>query len=262
MSASIRSYGRKKGINPHFSAERPTPSTTPIPDSYSYESWDAPPFDQGDHGTCVANGSAGDQEFYHAKRGFGPISISRAAIYAKAKFAYEPDDIADDGLAVTDGLMVMQQFGYVLESDWPYPPLDSSAPGNILIDPPDHLWHTDFKERAYISIDPLDNDQALRLFIDHGPQVIGMDFPLEWENIGADGFCDPTLARSEAGGHCVRRIAYDLHKFGGAWRYRNSWGTSYGANGDFWVPFSAQSICPQFWPDEAYATRFLEHPAK
>jgi len=50
----------------------------------------------------------------------------------------------------------------------------------------------------------------------------------------ADKTCDP----SNACGHAVTIVGYDDDKYGGALKILNSWGTQWGDNGYFWLPYN------------------------
>jgi C1A family cysteine protease len=249
-----RFYGRKKGLNPRFELRHFTASNAAPEESLSYENIAPAVFNQGSHGTCVANATAAVQMAYRLKRTGATDVISRAAIYSQAKHSYEPQDIADDGLMVTDGLLVPKNFGFVLESAFPYPTGEDN--GNILTPVPSTLWNPSFEEASYLAVDTSSVENMMRAMSEHGPLVVALTFPDGWENIGADGYCDPASAGAAAGGHCVWILAFDQNKFGGAFRVRNSWGNDYGANGDFWVPFSALTQVPEYWFDEAYAVAY------
>jgi hypothetical protein len=254
----MRSYGRKPGLNPKFELRRFTADTSKsFPASLSYEMFAPAAYDQGAYGTCVANGSIGVFRTYHKKRGFGDAVASRSALYSQAKHAFEPDDIADDGLQVTDGLLVMKDFGFAMEDEWPYPDDPSGQnTGNLLESVPANLWHRSFLEASYLAVDMSSPESIMRAMSEHGPIIIGMNFPLEWENIGPDGFMDPEIAQTSAGGHCIWIPAYDEGRFGGAVKVRNSWGKPWGDNGDGWLPFSCIQKNPTFWPDEGYTVSF------
>jgi C1A family cysteine protease len=256
---SIRFYGRKRGLSKHFEIRRFEAKPGILPESVSYESYAAPVYDQGAFGSCVANSTAAVQRLYHRKRTGQDILVSRAAVYSQAKYSYEPTDIADDGLLITDGLLVPKNFGYALESAFPYPtdPSGNDA-GNLLEPVPPADWSASFKEATYLTVDAASVDSMIRALVAHGPLVIGLSFAQEFENIGSDGLMDPKYAQTDAGGHCVHILAYDQHKFGGSFRIRNSWGTSWGSAGDGWMPFSTWTIAPSFAPDEAYTVAFPE----
>jgi C1A family cysteine protease len=255
----MRSYGRKRGINPRFELRRFEATKETLATSVSYEN-DAPGvFDQGAFGFCVASATAAVQMFYRKKRTSATDVISRSAIYSQAKYSYEPNDIRDDGLQVTDGLLVPKNFGFVLESEWGYPTDPSGQnTGNALQPVKPSLWNPSFEEASYLSVDTSSVESMMRAMEAKGPLIIGMNYPLGFENIGADGYCDPALAGEPAGGHCLWILAYDQNTFGGAFRIRNSWGNGFGANGDMWLPFDALTKIPQYWPDEAYCVSFPE----
>jgi C1A family cysteine protease len=254
----VRYYGRKDGISRHFSLRPFEPEAkTSLPVSVSYESYAPPVFNQGAYGTCVANATASVQMLYAKKRGRAVGTISRSAIYSQAKHSYEPTDIADDGLMVTDGLLVPKNFGYVIEPDWPYPSDPSGRnTGDLLLPVPATLWNVSFEEASYLAVDTSSVETMMRALDAHGPCIIGLSFALEWEGIGPDGFMNPAIAKTAAGGHCIYILGFDRNHFGGAFRIRNSWGPEWGANGDGWLPFDALTTCPSFWPSECYTVSF------
>lgn len=250
--ASPYALGRKRGTNKHFRAAAFEPKALHLPDAVSYE-YDAPDvFNQLSFGTCVGNASAAVYEFYAKKRGVALSPVSRRAIYSQAKHAFEPNDIADDGLMVTDGLLVLEKFGSVAESAWPYPADGDEA--SLLEPVPADLWNATFEASAWLSVDTSSADAMMRALSEHGPMIVGMEWAAE--NFGAppNGLLDPALAKTDAGGHCVWILAYDQHRFGGAFKIRNSWSAAWGCQGDGWLPFSALSTT--FAPDEAYCLAF------
>lgn len=75
------------------------------------------------------------------------------------------------------------------------------------------------------------------------PVVFGMQLPNSFMNTSAfnsEGLYKPTenvKAYSNCGGHAMCIVAYDDNKFGGAFLVQNSWGTSWGKKGYFWLDY-------------------------
>jgi C1A family cysteine protease len=60
----------------------------------------------------------------------------------------------------------------------------------------------------------------------------------------------PGLNESVLGGHCVRAVAFDNNKFGGSFVVANSWNTSWGDSGFFYMPYgyiTNNNLCSDFW---------------
>lgn len=245
--------GRKRGVNKHFRAAAFQPKALHLPQSVSYE-YDAPGvYQQGTFGTCVGNASAAIYELYAKKRGVTLPPVSRRAIYAQAKYSFEQGDIADDGLMVTDGLLVLEKFGSVPESAWPYPGDGDEA--SLLAPVPANLWNPAFEASAWLSVDTSSADAMMRALSEHGPMIVGMAWSGEWMNgVAPTGLLDPAIAKTNAGGHCVWIVAYDQSRFGGAFKIRNSWSNDWASNGDGWLPFSA--LGSPWFPDECYTLSF------
>jgi C1A family cysteine protease len=194
------------------------------------------PEDQGDEGTCVAFGSGGIFEAFAYKRDGGlRVTTSKAAIYSDAKYHYEPDDIKDDGLQVSDGLLVLENIGYIPNSEYPY----QNNEQQILAPVPTTLVHDKSLLVTTFTSVPR-TEAALRVAMyKHGPLVIGINFPEAWMSPNPDGtLSDDT--RKIAGGHCMNIVTDGGLTSGakpGYFRLRNSWGTSWGINGYAWVKF-------------------------
>lgn len=161
---------------------------------------DAVVLDQGDYGTCVGNGFAA----------FGisdPIDDAytekdaRAIYYEATVIDGQPDDPdaqggGQQGSTVRSGAKAMQNRKRIA---------------------------------AYAFATTLD---SIREWLaNHGPVVFGADWTNDMFNPDGQGFVRPT--GGVAGGHCFLCIGYDLTN--DSFRFRNSWGRSWGLAGDFLV---------------------------
>jgi uncharacterized membrane protein len=72
---------------------------------------------------------------------------------------------------------------------------------------------------------------------------------LSSQNINESGVlvCNPNNYNSLVGGHAMCIIGYDDYKYGGAFLVQNSWGTSFGDNGRFWLPYSEVTYCRDYY---------------
>jgi len=68
------------------------------------------------------------------------------------------------------------------------------------------------------------------------PVIIGMKAPPSFDSAGE--LWTPTEDSEDSfGGHAMCVIGYDDEKFGGAFEIQNSWGTSWGKDGYFWISY-------------------------
>jgi len=217
----------------------------------SYE-YDYPAvYNQGQYGSCVTHGSGETMDFYAKKRHGSSKLVSRRAIYYQTKASFENGDFTDDGLMITDALQMIEQFGWVDEAVWPYPPDNEDS---VMFTPvPADLWNKTPTFSNYVDV-PCDPTSMAQALWQHGPLIIGVNWANEWMTPLADGQLSP--AQSQAGGHCVAVVGYnDAYPCAdgskGALKIRNSWGAGWGNKGDCWMPYSF-SANPTFFPDECY----------
>jgi hypothetical protein len=233
---TIRSFGKKTVPDPNRycfprMAIRESAPTGGSDYLYLYDAIE----DQQSLGACVAFGTGGMVEAFAYKRGGTRISTSKAAIFSDAKYNYEPDDIQDDGLQVTDGLRVLESIGYIPDAEYPYENSDQQ----ILAPVPSNLVHDkDWLVHSFAAV-PHSVDGLRVALYKHGPIVIGINFPESWITPGPDGMLSADVG-TIAGGHCMNIVTDGGAKTGekpGYFRLRNSWGTSWGLGGYAWVPF-------------------------
>lgn len=80
-----------------------------------------PPYDQGQLGSCVSNGTAAVIDYARAKQGLKPLDPpSRLFIYYVGRVITGQPINQDTGLQVRDGLTVANKYGAPPETDWPY----------------------------------------------------------------------------------------------------------------------------------------------
>lgn len=252
-------FGRRSGPDPRadlfpkFKAsliDKLRAGTHTLPSRVSYRDGNQFPFiyDQGPYGDCVANASAELDEFFLLKRKKQSVNMSRRAIYAQAKHAYEPDDIADDGLYVSDGLLVLESFGYVPEASWPYPSMTTTDDALLLEPVPSNLWVASFEPKSHSMVECTVEQMKLALF-EHGPLIIGLEWPDEWMSAPANGLLD-LHPKTDDGGHCVIIDDYNDNRFGGSFEIRNSWGPTWADGGYGYLSYSL--VGNTFWPDQAF----------
>jgi hypothetical protein len=249
------SLGRKRGDDKNkskFALHVPKTPARNLPAKWVYNYDERPiPYDQGPYSDCVSNAVLRLSEFEVRKRTGKVIEMSRRAHYCQTKVTFEPDDIQDDGMFISDGLLSLERCGHVLEAEWPYPSMDQPDETAMFTPVPTNLWDDSFKTLGHVRVDTsLVESTKLGMF-ELGILAIGVAVPAAWmEKVGPDGLlpCDPN--DQDLGGHCPLFDGWDDERFGGAFRMPNSWGLSWGESGVGWMPYSA--LHTPWFPSEAY----------
>jgi C1A family cysteine protease len=214
----------------------------PLPQSHDEAQWLGPVRNQGQEGSCVGHGWAGHADWLFRK--YGPhhysLDLSPQFIYYKCREMDRtlPDD---GGSTVRTGAKVFNHFGVAPETGDLYGPdtLNTSPSAEVLTDA------LNYKGGAYHRLPTL-NDMKCCLasgycFVD-GIQVYES---FESDAVASSGevpMPDPNKEQS-LGGHCTLTFGYDdnhrcLDGSLGALHKRNSWGTSWGEGGNFWLPYA------------------------
>lgn len=202
--------------------------------------------DQKDLGACTAFAGAEDREAIAAQYEGKTVTLSPLFLYYIER-QIDGEIGQDAGSTGQTSCQAINQFGICLESDDPYDPSQfRNAPTSEQL-----TAALTFKAGAYHSIY---SAVDMKTCINSGYRVrVGMDVYQSFEDVGSDGLVavpDPGTEQI-LGGHEVLCWGYDdsvrcpKAQSDGAFRFRNSWGTSFGLNGDFWLAqelFGANSI--------------------
>jgi C1A family cysteine protease len=223
-----------------FGVFLPKDVPTNLPPSVDYTNFAPPVQDQGEIGSCVSWGNAKLLELYHRKIHNVETLVSARAIYSSAKHQFQPQDLTDDGLNVSDGLNIIKQF-YVLESDYPSSDNKSNQFHEWIAIVPANIHKTDYLIKDFESV-PSDVQSLKQALFERGPAVIGINFANEWEDCDNTGRLQSTGLTS-AGGHCMMVVGYDdnfvnLDNTKGAFKISNSWGENYGDKGYIYLPYN------------------------
>jgi len=224
------------------------------PKQVSLKAYTPPIGDQGQQGSCVAWATAyAGRTLLEAKTGgltskdrIRSLRYSPAFIYNQIKL----DTCSPGGSLISDALTLMSTKGVARLADFPYNEDSCSTlpQGSLLSKASEHriktynrLWGERGKNR---------HSAVRRALADGHPVVIGM-----WVMPSFGGFegevYRPTAAERKdladtparevpsmaQGGHAMTVIGYDDTKVGGALEIMNSWGTSWGNKGYFWISY-------------------------
>lgn len=200
--------------------------------------------DQGNLGSCTGQAIAGAIELLD-KRAGRSIDISRLFIYYYERLL-EGTVNYDSGAYIRDGIKATYTYGAPLESLWPY---------NIskFRTQPTAAAITDAAKRKVTSYQRADNFNAVIDAIAAGyPVIVGFSVYSSFESatVARTGKMPyPNTSRERLlGGHAVLIVGYN--KTNNTFIVRNSWGTSWGDRGYFYMPFQViqnTSMSSDFW---------------
>lgn len=202
-------------------------------------------YDQGQLGSCTANGIAGAVEFDQLKQKQKSFTPSRLFIYYNER-VIEHTVSQDSGAQVRDGIKVVAKIGAPPETDWPY---DIAK----FADKPPAAAYTDAKQdlvTVYTRV--VQNLQQMQGCLASGyPFVFGFTAYESFESAPvAQSGVVPMPAPSEkvVGGHCMLAVGYDSQQR--VFIVRNSWGATWGMKGYCTMPFEyllSSSYASDFW---------------
>jgi C1A family cysteine protease len=186
-----------------------------------------PVFEQGELGSCTANALCAIIT-YNIKDFIG----SRLFLYYNER-KLENDIPDDSGAELTDGIKSLQMYGICPETDWIY---DISK---FAIKPPDKCY-TDAAVHKAIQVKNLSNDITMmkNTLLSGYPFVVGINVfeSFESEYVAKTGNVPmPHHNENKLGGHAIVICGYDDIKK--IWIARNSWGSNWGDNGYFYLPY-------------------------
>ena len=204
-------------------------------------------YDQGQLGSCTANGIAGALEFDQIKQGEQSATPSRLFIYYNERVIEGTTD-SDSGAMIRDGIKTIVAQGAPPETEWPY---DISQ---FTVKPPQNVYDDAVAHEAlvYQRIDGFPDIDQLRFPLSQGfPVVFGFSV---YQNFESPPFTNdwvlhvPSSDDGMLGGHAVLLVGYDH----AATRVlvRNSWSDQWGIAGYFWMDYeyvTDPSLCDDFW---------------
>jgi C1A family cysteine protease len=205
-----------------------------------------PVYDQGQLGSCTGNAIAGAVQFEREKQKLTPDFIpSRLFIYYGER-VIEGTVNTDSGAQIRDGIKVVANQGVPPETDWPY---DISK---FAQKPPPQAFADALTDRA-VSYSRLAQSltQMKGCLASGYPFVFGFTVydSFESQQVAQTGVVPmPSSGESVLGGHAVMAVGYDdtQQRF----IVRNSWGTGWGMQGYFTIPYAYltdRSLASDFW---------------
>lgn len=243
MTQPRRFFGWKPQ-KPDFRDRKFTFEVMKLPPSIDYRPECPAVYNQGDLGSCTANAIAFLCEFDWMKEKKPNLYIpSRLFIYYNERVIEGTVD-SDSGAELRDGIKSLNKWGFCPESLWPY------DINEFAVKPPADAYSTALKEivKQYGSIEQ--NQTAMQTALVTGfPIVIGFTVYESFmsEQVASTGIVPmPGPNESVVGGHAVAIVGYNEQ----GWIVRNSWGTDWGMQGYFIMPyqyFTDPNLASDLW---------------
>jgi len=143
------------------------------------------------------------------------------------------DTDTDNGAYLSDGIISLQKHGICQELDWPYiiEKFD---------DKPNDDCYKYASKHTVTQVENINNDifQMKNNLANGNPFVVGIAVYSSFESVkvAKTGMVPmPTVKDTLLGGHAIVCVGYDDSKQ--VWIMRNSWGTSWGDKGYFYLPY-------------------------
>jgi C1A family cysteine protease len=246
MAYKIKRYGWVADLPDHrdLMYAAPMQVLAALPTSADLRSSCPPVYDQGQLGSCTANAIAAAVEFDLMKQNedFMP---SRLFIYYNER-AIEGTVDSDSGAQIRDGIKSVASQGDCPESGWPY---DISKFTNK---PPQKCFDDAVQHKAVQYQRTIRDLNQMKGCLASGyPFVFGFTVyqSFESQEVAKSGHASmPSPGEQAVGGHAVLAVGYDDSQ--GWFIVRNSWGTGWGMQGYFTLPYAYllnENLADDFW---------------
>ena len=225
-----------------------------LPPRVSLEAYCPTPGNQGDYGTCAAWSSAyhfrtiieAKQRGLTDRAAIDRIAFSPTWVYEILKD--ENDDTCGGGAPTAKSLLVFQKLGVPSYASLPFACLSGTQQERFArLDPlMDEAARARIRDLQILflakeGVDPQDKIRAIK-------KVLAEGYPVLVSHTLYDSFHSAEevwrtrdgedRASDRHGAHAMVIVGYDDAKYGGAFRYLNSWGAGWGDGGFVWVPYA------------------------
>ena len=199
-------------------------------------------YDQSNLGSCVSNAIASCINYYNPN-----INSSRLYIYFNARANSSQDIIDDTGISVRDGCKSIYNYSVCNENMWPYNITQFSIMPTINC----YVNTFKFNNLKYLSVNQ-DINSIKYALTSNNPIIFGINVYSSFltQSVANTGIVPLPNTNTEIlqGGHCVLMCGFnDTTK---QIKCANSWGTKWGSNGFFYLPYSYilnPNLANDFW---------------
>jgi len=221
----------------------------PVPDKIDMRAQCPPVYVQGELGCCTGNVIAAAIQFDRMRQGCADAAEvpSRMFIYYNER-VIENTVALDNGAQLRNGIKAVAKLGACFEGAgddrWPY---DASK---FAVEPPKPCYDAAAKNRA-LTYERLEHDLDLmkNCLASGHPFVFGFTIYASFDDIVDTGIAEmPALGEGNLGPHAAMAVGFDdtQQRF----ICRNSWGTLWGQQGYFTIPYAYlanPNLADDFW---------------
>lgn len=214
-----------------------------LPASVDLRAHMSPIYDQGSLGSCTANAVAAALDYQRTRQDEPLITPSRLFIYYNER--KDDKQIKEDaGATIRESVKAVKKYGACPETEWPYDISKFTAKPTKQV----YKDATRFEDLTYERVSQSLADIKGCLATAR-PVVIGISVyeSFESEEVAKTGIVPmPSPSEELLGGHAVLVVGYEHNRF----IVRNSWGTSWGDRGYFYLPeeyLSDPKLSSDFW---------------
>lgn len=215
-----------------------------LPSSIDLRAHCSPIDDQLDIGSCTAHAITGAMEFLELKAGKKLVNLSRLFVYYNER-VIENTVTEDAGAELRDGIKTVATQGVCAESYCKY------ITKNFARKPSATAYKYGLKHLAVAYQRIVSFDDMKACLAGGNPFVFGFTVYSSFmsDAVAATGKMPmPSKYENEEGGHAVLAVGYDDSTQ--SIIVRNSWGTEWGDNGYFYMPYAYiqnQTLCNDMW---------------
>lgn len=197
---------------------------------------------QGKLGSCTACAMAGNLEFLDNKPDRKYTDVSKLFIYYNERALRDNEDY-DSGASLRDGIKTLRKTGYCREALWPYviSLFDVKPPVRCYLEARGH------RIESYHRIYTL--TEMLTCLADGYPFVFGFAVYESFQSKRTEKtgrVVMPKKGERMLGGHAVLAVGYNQKEK--RFMVRNSWGTGWGKEGYFTMPYAyLETLAADFW---------------
>lgn len=250
MIQQTKHYGWNPDLPDHrdmqFSVVRQEALAVPVPTLVDLRPQCPPVYDQGQLGSCTANAIGAAFQFELLKQKLPSFNPSRLFIYYNER-VLEGQVKTDSGAQIRDGVKSVATQGVCDELLWPY------VVSKFATKPMKGLYTKALKNKAiqYTRLNNTAINELKACLASGSPFVFGFTVyqSFEGDAVAKTGILPmPATSESAIGGHAVMAVGYDDAQ--NAFIVRNSWGSTWGLQGYFYMPYAYitdTNLADDFW---------------